>query len=492
MSGSTERRTSLAAFGLLAGLAAPHAFGAILDMATAIHFPFELAYGEGVVLVQAGLIAEGFGYQANTELPFIVFHYPPIYHLLVLIVRSAVSDGLVAGRIVTAISTMFLALIAGWSVISATGRKTGVSAVLAGLFTAFLLLGHPNIRACSVLMRVDMTANALGLAGVLVACRARLFLGHAVTSLLLCTLAVFTKQTEILSLIAASTTVLLRAPRLAIIAGTIVGSAGLVACIGLQIVTDGGFLLHIITYNLNRFDWLSGVSRIRGEQANLALIAVITAAAVILGLQFRYRAFKTNGQTVTESMLILFVLNLFTIAGMWKSGASFNYLNMLYCSGAVLVGIALYRLLRSAFFTRCAGFCLTLILAAWISGLPFERLPYFLELQSPAVLAELETRIAEAGKPVLSDDMVLLIKAHSRAVVEPAIVTELAAMGLWDETPLLQFIAGDGFAFVISEGESFADARHSAAVQAGLEGKFPLARQVTRRLWLHLPGKSSF
>ena len=37
---------------LLLGIAAPHAAGALFDAVQAIRFPYEIAYGEGVVCVQ--------------------------------------------------------------------------------------------------------------------------------------------------------------------------------------------------------------------------------------------------------------------------------------------------------------------------------------------------------------------------------------------------------------------------------------------------------
>ena len=67
--------------------------------------PYQLDYGEGIVLYQASQIANPeIAYKPINSYPFVVFHYPPLYHWCVLAVSFVTGDLLVAGRAVSVIS----------------------------------------------------------------------------------------------------------------------------------------------------------------------------------------------------------------------------------------------------------------------------------------------------------------------------------------------------------------------------------------------------
>src|SRR5690242_13667235 len=74
-----------------------HVVGVVADSVTAIRYPFELDYGEGIVWQQAALIPGPKMYGTSTELPFIVFHYPPLFHLLARGAGAIMPDLLSAG-----------------------------------------------------------------------------------------------------------------------------------------------------------------------------------------------------------------------------------------------------------------------------------------------------------------------------------------------------------------------------------------------------------
>src|SRR5207249_9412763 len=59
-----------------------------------------------------------------------------------------------------------------------------------------------------------------------------------------------------------------------------------------------------------------------------------------------------------------------------------------------------------------------------------------------------------AARPVLSDDMVLLIRAGREVQIEPAIFRELTANRRWDQTYFLKLLSNHAFAFVIILNES--------------------------------------
>ena len=72
------------------------AVGVFRDFAASIRYPFGLEYGEGIVWQQAALIPGPHMYGTAQDLPFIVFHYPPLYYLLARAALSIVPDFLAA------------------------------------------------------------------------------------------------------------------------------------------------------------------------------------------------------------------------------------------------------------------------------------------------------------------------------------------------------------------------------------------------------------
>src|ERR1700751_1610362 len=78
--------------------------------------PFGLDYGEGIVWQQALLIPGPRMYGPIDRLPFIVFHYPPVYHLASRAVMAFGVDPLAAGRMVSVASTAVIAISIAWLV----------------------------------------------------------------------------------------------------------------------------------------------------------------------------------------------------------------------------------------------------------------------------------------------------------------------------------------------------------------------------------------
>jgi hypothetical protein len=84
--------------------------------------------------------------------------------------------------------------------------------------------------------------------------------------------------------------------------------------------------------------------------------------------------------------------------------------------------------------------------------------------------------------------MVLLMRAGKAVIYEPAIVTELAALGRWDERQLVRMVASGGFAFMLTnDDEPGATRRRSPAVNEAMQTAYPLVEQVSPNLWLHRP-----
>lgn len=485
----------------------------VSESLVAIRFPGELDYGEGIVWEQMRLMVAGRGYGAIDGLPAIVFHYPPTFHLLTAGLASLTgSDPLVAGRSVSFASTLFIALFAGLIAARTVGadapRRT---AMLCGLVAALGLFCFSPIPYWAPLMRVDMLSIALTFAGLLTAMAALARPALVVASAALFVAAVFTKQTSIVAPAAVFLTFLLVRPRLAwqLLAGCI--AIGLVVLAALVIATDGGFARHIFLYNANRFELVRLLS------IPFALTAhSLFAAAIAFGIAARLkarlphyrgapslaalRARLADAPGDTRFVMILTYAALASVMTLTiaKSGSNANYLIEWMAVLSILLGIVARDAANAAFGALPAPSARMFAHPAFVPALiGLQALLYFpladySEQRAPSRVAELkalEAMVRAAPRPVISDDMVLLVRAGVPVQWEPAIFAELASTGTWDERPFVARVRAGQFAFFITarqRGDRLFDSRYNRAVADAIDAAYPVKRKAAGYT-LHLP-----
>lgn len=484
-----------------------HVVGVCLDFAAAIRYPFELDYGEGIVWQQAALIPGPRMFSASTDLPFIVFHYPPLFHLLARGARLILPDFLAAGRLVASFSTILIAPLVSGIVLLATSRqrlaRDPAEIAIAVAVGALVQCLHA-FRSWGMYMRVDMPGVALGLLGLLVGAWAAGRFWGTTCALLLCGAAVYTKQTELPAGIAVFLIALLRNPRAALGAGAIAGCACLGVLALLQVKTSGGFLLNIIGYNQNTITLRHAYWVFAPERNSLPVILLLPLAAWVvcrsvvpaafsgrLRLAIRQiRELRTTEKPVVCRALVLLdfglaSLMLFTI---FKAGSSYNYLLDWLGIGCVLVGIMLVDVVRARAWHGWAYPLAILILLLAVAAQPFRQTGDIYAPGQRALNEQMVQRIAVAVKPVASENMTLLMRAGKQVIFEPAIVSELAKAGIWDETPLLRMIDSGGFAFMITrDNDPGGNVFRTPAVDAAMRAAYPRVEEVTPKIWLHLP-----
>jgi hypothetical protein len=478
-----------------------HAAGVLADFMASIGFPFGLEYGEGIVWQQAMLIPGPRMYGNSTDLPFIVFHYPPLYHLLVRAAASIQPSFLAAGRLVSSVSAVLVALAVGGLVLIAAGRP-GRPITMAEWTIAFaaglLVFCLGPMRSWGSWMRVDMAAIALGMMGLFVGAWANgRFWGTAV-ALLLCVASVFTKQTQLPVGLAVFLIALARNPRGAIGAAAIAGTFGLAALGLMEGLTGGGFLHNIVGYNINRFSPKYALWVIWSVRDSFLFIALMPMAAGAILRDLVHRRLpvppkigrclsslrQADRATTARAMLLLnFALASLLLFTLFKSGSSSSYLLDWLGVGGALIGVWLCDIVEAQL--RFAAVAALLILG--VLNLPFREISdqFLREQLDPE--AALVRCIAAAEKPVASDDMTLLMIAGKPVIFEPAIVTELASLGRWNEGPLVDMIRTGGFAYMITRDDTPGPSPHrTSAVDAAMREAYPRVEQVGP-LWLHLP-----
>jgi hypothetical protein len=85
--------------------------------------------------------------------------------------------------------------------------------------------------------------------------------------------------------------------------------------------------------------------------------------------------------------------------------------------------------------------------------------------------------VEDAPQPVISDDMVAVVRARKRVQWEPFIFAELAKKGVWNERLLTDRITVGRFAFVVTQGHpgdrDVYDERYTPTVTAAIKAAYP-------------------
>jgi hypothetical protein len=450
--------------------------------ARAITFPFVLDYGEGIVWQQALLIPGPEMYGDITQLPFIVFHYTPLYHLSVRALAAiAGTDLLATGRVVTLAFTVAIAVLAGAVVNAAMWEILPTSArVIGGAISGLMVLTYHPVQDWAVLMRVDMLAIGSTMAGVYLAILAGQRAVVLSAAILMFVLAVYTKQTELAAPMAAMLVAVVVNARSALKAtgfGLLIGSAAFTI---LELKSGGRFWHHIFEYNLNSFSFHGMARNLRAQQPEAlgVLLGVLAFAYLwyneiisIASLNFEgwvdaLRRSRSLRALMTISLWFLFASVQLVSVGKW--GSTTNYFIEWMCITTLPTGmVASLAWARAtignatARFAGLAGVLVSLVLAAHALYRPIDELPIVDDLNGIAVRNQLVKLIRENPKPSLSEDMGLLLRAGQAVPIEPAIFDDLAARGIWDERPFLHLIQARAFGLIIlqePEDEAFTSA----------------------------------
>ncbi|MEO5613128.1 MAG: hypothetical protein ABIT68_10370 [Sphingomicrobium sp.] len=509
---SRTRRLAIAAL-LIAILLLTIKFALFLGGgAQTILYPFGIDYGEGIVWQQALRIAAGNAYGSIAQYPAIVFHYPPVFHVLSTATATIFgADQLVAGRTISFLSTLLIGGFAGLIVFRCVREEAGApAAAICALISSLVLLTMWPVMSRAPLMRVDMTAMAFSFGGVLlgIAALRRPILIHAAA---LCFVAaVFTKQTSVAAPAATFLTLWLVEPKRAragLVTTVMGGLAGLGALIW---STDGGFIRHVFLYNVNRFEawrlqwiatalavhclyfWVAGVGAWRRIRDRWPAYR----GASLAGIRAQRRAAPADAAW----LLILIYFTLATAMSLMiaKSGSSLNYLIEWMCVLAVMVGLTMRDAASTAIGPpataarlQSVDVLLTAILPAAVAmqALILPAMPDVTTRASIADIRKLVEVVRVAERPVISDDMVILLRAGKGVEWEPAIFAELASKGMWDERPFVRLIEEHHFAFFITEGDrgdALFDSRYTPAVAGAIASAYPVERHLAGYT-LHLP-----
>jgi hypothetical protein len=472
----------------------------------AIRYPFGIEYGEGIDWQRAILMFGDRMYGDIHRYPYIVFNYPPFYHTVVRAIGSFGADYLAAGRAVSVAAAGALALLVGLTAVRASPVRPDrlvrvVSAAVAGLS----VLTYEPVIAFAGIMRVDMLGacvSALGTYLALTSITRPLWIYPATIAFVA---AIFTKQTLIAAPVGAFLVLLLRNPRHALIAIACGLALGLSVLAVLEWQTDGGFLRHIVLYNINRFDIRRVYWGIVKQEAYRIYVLIVFGTLAYVWVKCRHHVRLSSWRDLTDciarhddvAMFGMLTVQLVVASAMLvtlgKPGSAPNYFIESMGLWSVFTGIACSLVLRPIRHgERALRWEWSLVPAAVLPAAllcqfaltPLPAMSVLDDAQRNQELAELVQSIHDARKPVLSEDMVLLMRAGKEVPIEPFIFAELTALGAWDQRPFLEMINTNAFEFVLTteyyntyHDDPGSDNRFSRAVLEAIRTHYPV---VTR------------
>jgi hypothetical protein len=467
----------------------------------ALRYPWGLDYGEGIVWQQARFIFTDKAYGPIDQFPAIVFHYTPLYHAVSWLAAGALgTDELATGRTVSLISTLVAALASGAIAAMLVEERHGKNGRwLVACAASLIAFTFVPVIYWAPMMRVDMLAVALSLLGLVAAFKAIDRPPLILVASLLFVAAVYTKQTAIAAPVATFAALLVTRPKLALQGIATCTALGMAALIVLSWLTDGGFYRHVFLYNVNRIElsrlwWIMDVAVVHAVYVALAGWMV---ARRVGDLRTRYRivgGLRSAGHRDTRLLIALAYCAITTIMLVMviKSGSNLNYFLEWCFAIAVFAAIGLQELPATARSSK--------LREVFGIGIPLTMLFQATATSGPAIdmngngrrareLSALSREIAAAQKPVISEDMVLLLRSGHDVLWEPAIFAELASIGVWDERPFIKRIRDHEFAFVITSGvrgQPRYDRGYNSEVSLAIDEAYPvkeiLAGYVVYRL----------
>ena len=441
-------------------------------------FQYPLDYGEGPLLNQALRITQGnplYPYEISSP-PYVITNYPPVYPVLNAFLVSIFGPHLVLGRLISLLSTIISATLIGLIVHHFYQRH----GLLPGLLSASTFLIMPYVLLWSAYFRIDLLALVFSLAGLYILIKCSTKPKSIIGSAILFLLAAYTRQSfGFAGPLAGIIWVWSKNRKQALKLFTFYSAGGLAIFGILNLLTEGGFFFHIITANVNPFNWET-VKHFANDIQNL-MPWIMGACGLYLALGWRF----------TKTYLILTPYFLFAIAAattIGKVGSNVNYLVEVSAGASIILGVVFAWLsetfsiepghkpkpsffeftilefedvdpsIRKKYWANLVIFLIvTIIVIAQFSGLMRRNLLSTIPSHRDRIkrgvdyiVLEEKIKTAYGTGNILADEyMAILPKNQIPLYLQPFEMTQLSAGGVWDQTPLIRSIKEQEFSLIL-------------------------------------------
>lgn len=497
---SWDRATGLAV--LLAAAATLLVYGAVMvafidRFADYVRYPFDLDYAEGPILFQLAKLTAGEPlYQTVSQAPYAVSNYPPVYHVAVWLVNRVVEDPLVAGRFTSLAGTLASGVLIFTLVRGALHRGYGAAQRnFAGLLAALYFLAHVTVIGWSALMRVDTLALAFGLLGMQLFVLSLRYPALAWVYGLAFVFAAYTKPNVIAAALATFGTAMIVARPQAMRAFAVAVAAGLAVLAAAVLVTDGEFLRHVFLYNLNEIRPELFYRHMRDTMIWRTTDVLLLSFGIVWLLAWLVRRRREGAAAAPRPDLVFvlfglyFAASLINVMGSAKNGSSISYFLEFEAAASLLVGALSVRLADRLRAQEWGPDCrrlrllavIALAILCWQATFGWDtkfRPPDWPAAANSQHVADI---IADAGGPVVSEEMTLLYQSGQPLYFQPFIMTRLARDGRWDPAPFTAVMARGEAPFVVlytQIGSIQYFRRFPEGFQRALETRYRLLQQI--------------
>jgi len=451
-------RVLAAAFMVLAGAVF------LINAGVSVAYRYPLDYGEAPLVDQAMRLQAGERLQAGVRLqtgerlydpdlaapPYTISNYPPLYPLALVPGVALFGPTFAPGRLLSVLCAIATA-VALWFII-----RTHTQQRLAAWLAATTFLAWPYVVEWSALLRIDLLALALSTWALYVVSRWPRDRRATVVAGVLLVGAVFTRQSYGLAApLAAFVWLWARAGwRRALLLAAVAAVLGGALLLLLVLTTGGGFWTHIVSANVNAFDF----NRV-GDRANeVARFAPVMLAGGLAVLLLGPRAL--SAWPLVVPYLVGSLVSAVTIG---KVGSNVNYL-LEFCAAISLAASALVGWLRQTsgpppstarLWRGVLGVVAVVAIALQTGFLVHTSLDGPVQARkarraTERAVANLEGIVQASADPVLADEYMGLLTIQGRSLyLQPFEMTQLSLAGLWDQQPLLAEIAQHRFPLIL-------------------------------------------
>jgi hypothetical protein len=441
-----------ALLGALAILALMHAAILAYHLGLTLAFPYDLDYGEGYVLNDAVRLSRGESlYVDLQQFPMVRSPYPPLFPLLWSLVVPLSGPVLAAGRLMSILSLASIAALVAWN---AWRVRCGAWPIVAAVG---LVAASPFVYQWSGYARVDLLALAFAIGGVVAAQWLPARPGVVVAAVL-CTLALWTKQTTLTAAVAVALALALRNPRHGFAFATLIVTPTAVAGFALNTATSGEFARHVLLGNSS-----NPISPVRGA-IYVGTFAALYLPGLVAGVWWLRRAL-TRAPSPIATYLPVTLLAAFS-AG--NGGSSVNYLIEPVLALALVAPFA-WRAVPSASALAAPLFAVVQlgVLTHVPNGfgtqyLAEHALGHTPTAEDAAVGARLDEIISTEPGEVVAEAAGFAVRNGRAVYVQPIDLRAEQLQGRWRSAPLVEALSSGRFSQVVTAYNFFpADAERA-------------------------------
>jgi hypothetical protein len=412
---------------------------------TGLLFPYQLDYGEGVLLHFVREWAHGRPiYKAIEGYPYITSNYAPLAILLALALTPFLGIAYAAGRVWTLLAIAAIAaLIVAW--VRRVGRQW-----LPALAAALLFAGSPYIYHWASLFRVDLLGLALTLGGLYAVWRGT---KSGRSSLLWLAVALFVaglyaKQSFFFAPAAALVYLFFfvdrrQAVKMALAMGLLGGGLFLL----INALTGGGFWQGLVASNVNPFLWPAFWQQLADFFGTFAILGLLAAWYVVDKFLLEC-ATPLRDKVSPLDLYLPAALASLLLAG--KAGAWENYFFEALAALALCGGLGLARLgqhRKQIYHALAPLLLLAQVALMWHTPGVASRYLQVTRLSN----REIAPILARTPDPIISEDMGLLVTNDKVLDYYSFQYSQLARAGRWDQAWELGQLRGRRLSLVILE-----------------------------------------